>query len=230
MSEHVVQPRQADDHVPAFRFEAGVVDDRRQHASQVNVFPRLDGRRLESREREQLANQLVQAIGLQLHAIEGSLVLLRLIACNPQRHLQARQRRTQFMRNVAQQTVLRVDQRLDSVRHFVKANPQLADFVPPAHGAIARVEVAAAIAIQGSAQTLHRPCHRSCKRQARQAADEHNDQPLRERIPHRVGRIDRVIVDEVGDCPIADLHALRNVEASLLPCDVHGPRAWRSTQ
>jgi hypothetical protein len=81
--------------------------------------------------RGEVSNQVVHPLGLEVDPVEHSLsvgagALTGKLECNAQ----SRQRRTQFVRNVLQQSALCTDQFLDLFRHQVEIPQQLRNFIP----------------------------------------------------------------------------------------------------
>ena len=82
---------------------------------------------------EQAPNQLVEAAGFELNALEHARALRSgALPRQPKSHVQTRQRRAQLMRNVVQQTRLGLHQSLQTASHSIEIAHQSRDLIVPA--------------------------------------------------------------------------------------------------
>ena len=111
------------------RLPSRVRDDVRDERLQIDPphFRRCRGH-FQPRQRQEPTDHLVQAFRVALHAIE-QYVLAEALAGQSQRGVDARQRRTEFMRDVRNELPLAGDERFDALRHEVEVADQLADLV-----------------------------------------------------------------------------------------------------
>src|SRR5207245_2874314 len=88
--------------------------------------------RFNAGQRKQLPDHFIQTLTFALDPVERS---FRRPASRParqaERHSLTRQRRSQLMRNVAEQTPLRFDQRLDAAGHQIEITPQVSNLIMP---------------------------------------------------------------------------------------------------
>ena len=114
---------------------------------------------LQPRQRQDFAHQLGKPRGFALDALERGVELLRALAHQADRRLQARERRAQLVRHVVQQPPLRGDQLLQLLRHAVEVAPEIGDLVAPAshQRAHARLEAPARRGVERPAQAADRP-------------------------------------------------------------------------
>ena len=142
------------------RSAARVVGDAPYHVREIHQLGRC--RRLVAlgaRQRQDVADELVHAIGFRFHTVQVALGLwTRLAAREGQRHVEPGQRRAQLVRHVRQQSALRVQQRFESAGHRVEVTHQIADFVAarPHARAGAGVEVAGSQTVAGIAHEPQR--------------------------------------------------------------------------
>jgi hypothetical protein len=109
---------------------------------------------LHARHFHQRAHQIRQPLDLFRDAGRGG-VTVRGGLGQLRREAEARQRRTQFVRDVLQQAPLGGEQRLDALGHLIECARHIADLVAPAQ-ARARREIAAAEALHGVRQCSRR--------------------------------------------------------------------------
>src|SRR5262245_35171537 len=116
----------------SLRFEGGVIDNLVHEIRQVYrgrrdiVAPALDARQC-----EELTYQISAAVRLQSEAVQQLRCRLRAaLSRQSQGNEQARQRRPQLVRNVAQQAFVAIDQCFESLGHSIEVAAELPDFVP----------------------------------------------------------------------------------------------------
>src|SRR6266851_593320 len=93
-----------------------------------------------------------------------------------QSYTQASKGRTQFVRNISQQSLLRLNKGLNSPRHVVEAQTQTANFIsPPTNTLVAsRIKLAVRDSSGGFAQLHYGPGDISSEPEAKDASDQQN--------------------------------------------------------
>jgi len=115
------------------RLEARVLDQRIEQFAQIDRFVQPSGHaRLETRQRQQFADQPFHAHRFALDAREQIGAAFRLLAQQADGRLQAGERRAQFVRDVVQEAPLAVHQGLKARRHAVEIAPEIGQLVAPA--------------------------------------------------------------------------------------------------
>src|ERR1039458_2852609 len=173
--------------MPRLCFELGVFSDiqhnfiqknrRRWHAL-LAVFEPSQG--------QQAANQFVQAAGFEFDALEHARTFRPgALPRQSQSYIQARQGRTQLMRDVIQQTRLRLYQSFQAAGHGIEIAHQSRNVVAPSAIWIpgARREVASGELLCGCSQTSHRHGHIPCEKITNQSRRQYCDDQSWNRHP-----------------------------------------------